>query len=428
MSHMKNSRRVRGIVAVRADASGDPKAILAEMKTAFEAFKAERDEEIAAIRKGQEDVVKTEKVDRINSEITSLQKSLDEVNQTVAALRVGSGAGDSHDPAKAEHAQVFSKWFRKGDRAIDADLHDLEVKAALSTDSDPDGGYLVPEEMATTIDRVVGTVSIMRDLATVLPVGTDTYKKLVNMGGAGSGWVGEKDARTETDTPTLRELIFNAQELYANPATTQKALDDARLDIATWLANEVSVEFAEQEGAAFITGNGVNKPRGILAYDTVANASHAWGKIGFVKSGVAAALTDESNNGSDALISLYYSLKQQYRNGASFLMSDATMETVRKFKDGDGNYLWSPATAGGEVPTFLGKPVRTDDNMSAVEANAFPIAFGNFQRAYLIIDRFGTRVLRDPYTNKPYVHFYTTKRVGGGIQNFEAMKLLKVAA
>ena len=346
----------------------------------------------------------------------------------MAALRVG-GAGSDENPAAKEHAQAFEKWFRKGDKAgVESELEELQVKAALSTDSDPDGGYVVPEEMSNTIDRVVGTVSAMRGLATTLPVGTDTYKKLVSQGGAGSGWVGERESRTETDTPTLRELVFNTQELYANPATTQKALDDARMNIEQWLANEVSVEFAEQEGSAFISGDGVNKPRGILAYDKVANASYTWGKTGFVKSGVAAALTDGSNNGSDAMISLYYSLKQQYRNGATWLMSDATMETVRKFKDGDGTYLWSPATAGGEVPTFLGKPVNTDDNMDAVGANLFPIAFANFNRAYLIIDRFGTRVLRDPFTNKPYVHFYTTKRVGGGIQNFEAIKLMKVAA
>lgn len=426
MTPMNTSRKVRGIVAVRADANGDPKAILAEMQTAFEAFKTERDEEIAALKKGQADVVKSEKVDRINSDITKMQKALDDVNQTMAALRVG-GAGDQVDPAKAEHTQAFNKWFRKGDRAVDADLHDLEVKAALSTDSDPDGGYLVPEEMSDTIDRVVGTVSVMREIATVLPVGAPTYKKLVGQGGASSGWVGEKDARTETDTPTLRELIFNTQELYANPATTQSALDDGRMDIATWLANEVSIEFAEQEGAAFVSGDGNAKPRGILGYDTVANGSYSWGKVGFAKTGVAAALTDGSNNGSDAMISLYYALKEQYRNGATWLMSDAVMESVRKFKDGDGTYLWSPATAAGEVPTFLGKPVRTDDNMDAVGAGKFPVAFGNFKRAYLIIDRFGTRVLRDPYTNKPYVHFYTTKRVGGGIQNFEAIKLLKVS-
>lgn len=427
MTMITHPRAERGIVRVRADASGDPNVILGELKAAFEAFKAERDEEIAALRKGQADVVKTEKVDRINSEITALQRTLDEVNQAIAALRLGS-TGDSADPAVTEHAQAFNAWFRKGDRAIDADLRGLEVTAGLATDSDPDGGYLVPEETSNTIDRVVGTVSVMRELATVLPIGTDTYKKLMNMGGASSGWVGEKSDRPETDTPTLRELIFNAQELYANPATTQKALDDARLDIASWLANEVAIEFAEQEGAAFISGDGSNKPRGILGYDTVANSSYAWGKVGFVKSGVAAALTDSSNNGSDALISLYYALKQQYRNGASWLMSDAVMETVRKFKDGDDNYLWSPASSAGEVPSFLGKPVRTDDNMEEIAAGKFPVAFGNFQRAYLIVDRFGTRVLRDPFTNKPYVHFYTTKRVGGGIQNFEALKLLKVAA
>jgi len=425
MTHVDHAR-FRGLSGVRADAS-DPKALIGELNKAWEAFKADHTKEISDIKAGLADVVQTEKVDRINADITELGKQLDEANKAISALKVGGSGGDN-DPAVSDHAAAFNAWFRKGDRAIDADLRDLEVKAALTTDKDDDGGYLVPEEMSNTIDRVVGTVSIMREMATVMQIGTDTYKKLVNQGGTGSGWVGEREERPETATPTLRELVFNAQELYANPATTQRALDDARLDIASWLANEVSIEFAEQEGAAFVSGDGVNKPRGILGYDTVANASYTWGKVGFAKTGVAAALTDGSNNGSDAMISLYYALKQQYRNGASFLMSDATMETVRKFKDGDGTYLWSPATAGGEVPTFLGKPVRTDDNMDAVAANAFPIAFGNFQRAYLIVDRFGTRVLRDPFTNKPYVHFYTTKRVGGGIQNFEALKLLKVAS
>lgn len=425
MTHV-NQSRFRGMGVVRADAT-DPKALLGEINKAFEAFKAEHTKEIADVKAGMADVVQTEKVDRINADITKMNSEFDKLNEQIAALKLG-GAGSDADPAKAEHATAFNAWFRKGDRAIDADMRDLEVKAALTTDKDDDGGYLVPEEMASEIDRVVGTVSAMRSLASTMTVGTDTYKKLVNQGGTGSGWVGEREARGETDTPNLRELIFNAQELYANPATTQRALDDARLDIATWLANEVSTEFAEQEGLAFISGNGVNKPRGILGYDTVANASYTWGKVGFVKSGVAAALTDGSNDGSDAMIDLYYALKQQYRNGATWLMSDATMGKARKFKDGDGNYLWSPATSAGEVPSFLGKPVATDDNMDAVGANAFPIAFSNFNRSYLVIDRFGTRVLRDPFTNKPYVHFYTTKRVGGGIQNFEAIKLMKVAA
>ena len=420
--------RARGIVAVRADMS-DPKAILAELQKTFEAFKAENDAEIKALKKGQEDVVQSEKVDRINADITSLNKALDDVNSVMAALKAGGAGGSTVDPAKREHAEVFSKWFRKGDRAIaDADLGALEVKASLTTQSDPDGGYLVPEEMAGTIDRVVGTVSVLRDMASVMTISTDTYKKLINMGGAGSGWVGETEARPETNAPTLRELAFNVMELYANPAATQGMLDDGRIDIAAWLGNEVAIEFAEQEGAAFVSGNGVAKPRGLLSYTNVANASYTWGSLGYIPTGVAAALSDGSNNGADAMIDLYYGLKEQYRNGASWLTSDATAGKMRKFKDGDGTYLWGNPVNAGETPTFLGKPVRTDDNMPAVAANAYPTAFGNFQRGYLIVDRFGIRVLRDPFTNKPYVHFYTTKRVGGGVQNFEAIKLLKVAA
>ncbi len=423
MNMMVTPRRARGVVSVRADVS-DPTKILNEMRSAFEAFKADNDKALADLKKGQADVVQTEKVDRINTEISTLQKALDETNAMLAAIRTG-GAGTAADPAVAEHARAFNSWFRKGDRAVDADLHALEVKAALTTDSDPDGGYLVPEEMASTIDRVVGTVSVMRDISSVMTISGDTYTKLVNMGGAGAGWVGEREARPETAAPTLRQLVFNTMELYANPAATQKMLDDGRIDIGQWLGNEVAEAFAEQEGAAFISGNGVNKPRGLLAYDPVANASWAWGKIGFVKSGGAAGFA--ADDPADAIIDLTYALKQGYRNGASFLMSDATMGAVRKLKDGDGAYLWRIPEGSEGVPTILGKPVRTDDNMPAIGANDFPIAFGNFPRAYLIIDRFGIRVLRDPFTNKPFVHFYTTKRVGGGVQNFEAVKLLKIA-
>ena len=427
--NMALNHRARGLVGVRADTRSAIE-IFAELRTAVEEMKAAHEEELKGIKNKFADVVQTEKVDRINNEISTLQKALDEANAAIAALRVGPGGGGDIDPAAAEHAEIFNAWFRRGERAIDADLSELEVKASLTTDSDPDGGYLVPEEMANTIDRVAGTVSIMRNLASVMTIGSDTYKKLVNMGGAGSGWVGEKEERPATATPELRELIFNVQELYANPGATQRLLDDSRVDIAQWLANEVAIEFAEQEGSAFISGDGVSKPRGLLSYPTVANGGYSWGKVGFVKSGKAADFADVSASVSpaDALIDLYYALKQQYRNGAMFLMSDVVMGRVRKFKDADGAYIWAPPAAPEAPGTVLGKPVATDDNMPAVEANAYPVAFGNFQRAYLIIDRFGVRVLRDPYTNKPYTHFYTTKRVGGGVQNFEALKLLKIAA
>lgn len=417
--------RARGIVGVRADAS-TPATILAELQTTFEQFKAERTKELDDIKNKLGDVVQTEKVDRINNELSQLSKELDAVNASLAAVRVG-GAGEAIDPAKAEHAQAFNRFFRKG---VDAGLADLEVNAKLTTQSDPDGGYLVPEEMEGTIDRGLGTVSTIRSLSRVVNISTDTYKKLVNQGGASSGWVGEETARAGTDSPTLREIAINTGELYAMPAATQKALDDARIDVAAWLADEVSIEFAEQEGDAFANGNGINKPRGILSYTNVANASYSWGNLGYVATGEAAVFKapTASVSPADCLIDLYYSLKQGYRNGASFLMSDATMNTVRKFKDADGAFIWAPPTGAAEVATILGKPVYTDDNMPAVGADAYPIAFGNFTRGYLIVDRTGVRVLRDPFTSKPNVLFYTTKRVGGAVVNFEAIKLLKVAA
>lgn len=417
--------RGRGILAVRAE-TGSATKILAELQKTFEDFKVERDKELADIKAGMADVVQTEKVDRINAEITTLQKALDETNAMLAAVKVG-GVGGTTDPDKTEHAQAFDRFFRRG---VDAGLRDLEVKAKLTTQSDPDGGYLVPEETEAGIDRVLGTVSTIRSLARTISISTNTYKKLVNMGGATSGWVGEEQDRPGTATPTLREIAINTGEIYAMPGATQTSLDDARIDLAAWLADEVSIEFAEQEGAAFAHGDGINKPRGILSYDKVANASYAWGKLGFVVSGKAGGFADASTTVSpaDCLIDLYYALKSGYRNGASWLMSDATMNTVRKFKDAEGAYIWAPPSGAAEVATILGKPVYTDDNMPAVAASEFPIAFGDFSRSYLIVDRIGIRVLRDPFTSKPNVLFYTTKRVGGGIVNFEALKLLKIAA
>lgn len=417
------SNRVRGIVSARAD--GDANKVLANLTKAFEDFKAENNKELADLKKGQADVVQTEKVDKINAEVEKLGKELDAINAAVAAGKIGGGAKE--DPDKAAHATAFDRFFRKG---VDNGLHDLEVKAKLTTQSDPDGGYLVPEETEAGIDRVLGTVSTIRSLARVISISGDTYKKLINVGGATSGWVGEEDDRPETATPKLREIAVNTKELYANPAITQTSLEDARIDIAAWLADEVSIEFAEQEGAAFANGDGVKRPRGLFSYDNVSNDAYSWGKLGFVPSGKAAGFADASAtvNPADALIDLYYALKAGYRNGASWLMSDRTMAQVRKFKDAEGAYIWAPPTGTAEVATILGKPVHNDDNVAGVAAGAFPIAFGDFQRGYLVVDRLGISVLRDPYTAKPNVHFYTKKRVGGGVVNFEAIKLLKISA
>lgn len=212
-------------------------------------------------------------------------------------------------------------------------------------------------------------------------------------------------------------------ELYANPAATQTLLDDASVDIGQWLAEEVQTSFSEAEGAAFIAGTGVNQPRGLLSYDTVANGSYAWGKLGFITTGASADFHTEDP--ADCLIDVIYGIKQGYRQNARWLMNRAVQGKIRKFKDDQDNYLWQPGIQAGQPATLLGYPIVDDDNMSNVGANAFPVAFGDFNRGYLVIDRTGIRVLRDPYTNKPFVHFYTTKRVGGGVQDFAAIKLLK---
>ena len=395
------------LLAVRADATA--LLAIADIQKAFEEFKAANDQKLSA----KADVVLDEKVERINADIT---KQLDELNAKLMAVSVGAGNGD--DPAKAVYAKAFDAFFRRG--------AETELQASLATNSKPDGGYLVPETMEATIDRVLGKVSAIRALSRVIPISTQQYQKIVNLGGTASGWVGEEESRPQTATAVLSRLIFEAMELYASPYATQTMLDDARVNIEQWLADEVQTEFAEQEGAAFVTGDGVKRPKGFLSYDKVVNGSYAWGKTGFVISGNASAFA--STAPADAIIDLLFALKQGYRGNAAFVMNDVTMSTVRKFKDADGNYLWAAPTAAGAVPTILGKPVVTDDNMPDVGAGTFPIAVADWNRAYLIVDRAGIRVLRDPYTQTPNVRFYTTKRVGGGIQNFEAIKLLKIAA
>jgi HK97 family phage major capsid protein len=398
------------------------KALIMDLGKTFEEFKAENDRRLKELEAGKNDPLLAEKVDKINAEISNLAEMKRQVEAMEKVVnRPAFGGGHSElDQAKSEHRQAFDKWFRKG---IDSGLRDLEIKANLSTLSDPDGGFLVPEEMETAIERVAETVSAMRRICSVMTIGTDTYKKPVNQGGATSGWVGEKGSRAETTTPTLAEIVINTKEMYAMPAATQTLLDDARIDVAAWLADEVAIEFNEKEADSFIHGNGVEQPKGIAAYTTVANASYGWGKIGYIASGKTTAFDD-----ADKLFDLQHALKSVYRNGAAWLMNDATQNHIRKFKDGEGNYLWRPGLLEGAPNVLLGKPVEIDDNVDDIGAGKYPIFFGNFRRAYLIVDRMGIRVLRDPYSSKPYVLFYTTKRVGGGITVYDALKALKVSA
>lgn len=399
------------------------KETIQALGSAFEQFKAENDARLKEIeKKGHADPLLAEKVEKINADISKMadmKKQLEAIETAIARSEFAGGGVSAKDKETIAKAKAFTHLMRGN---IDA-VKDMDIQASASTLSDPDGGFTVPEEVDKSIDRIQGTMSAMRRLSTVRSISTDTYKKLVNVGGSTSGWVSEKGTRAETDTPTLKEIAINTKELYAMPAATQTLLDDSAVDIGAWLASEVGIEFNEEEGAAFISGNGVDKPKGIAAYSMVANSGYSWGKVGFIVSGHATLL-----NNMDKLIDLQHALKTSYRNGAAFLMNDATCAVIRKVKDGDGNYIWRPGMLEGAPDTLFGKPVEYDDNIDDIGAGKFPIFYANFKRAYLIIDRIGTRVLRDPYTSKPYVLFYTTKRVGGGIVMYEAIKCLKISA
>lgn len=419
-----------GSVAAAAAAApavtmADVVKLLGDIQNAHKELRDKNDARLAALEKGKGDVVADEQVTRISADVVAMQKIMDEFSAQMTAQRMGAaGAADSQASSDVRaHRDAFRAWFCYG-RGEEA-LRNFEVKAALSTDSKPDGGFVVPEEVEAAITRAIGTVSVIQRLATVRTISTGNYKKLHGLGGATHGWVGEKASRPETNTPTLSELDFPVLEMYAMPGATQNILDDARIDIGGWLGDEVQITFAEQEGAAFVTGDGNAKPRGVTSYTKIANASYAWGKTGFVVTGVAAALSDGSNNGVDGLKRLKYALKAAYLPGATFVMNRNTAYAVSILKDSDGNYLWQPSVQVGEPSILLGHPVEQDDNFVDPGSATYPVAFGDFKRGYVVVDRSGITVLRDPYTNKPYVMFYTTKRVGGGIQDFDAIKLLK---
>jgi len=388
---------------------------------AFDAFKGANDERLAALEKRSADVVADEKVERIGRALDEHKRALDEL--TLAAQRPAlSGERKTAPYQTRERKQAFDRYVRKGDAGgLDA----LELKA-LSAGSDPDGGYTVPLEIESTIDRVLAKASPIRAIATVRAIGANVYRKPITTSGAATGWVGETDSISQTNTPTLAALDFPAMELYAMPAATQTLLDDSQVDIEQWLAEEVQIVFAEQEGAAFVSGDGSNKPTGFLSSTTVADGSWVWGKLGYIASGAAGAFA--SSNPSDALLDLAYAPKQGYRANGRWVMNRKTESAVRKFKDSTGNYIWQPGTSAGQPATLFGYPVTEVEDMPDIAANAYAIAFGDFARGYLVVDRVGIRVLRDPYSAKPYVLFYTTKRVGGGVQNFEAIKLMKFAA
>jgi len=393
----------------------------AEMMRAFEAFRETNDERLAQIERKRSDVLLDEKVARIDSVIDAHQRRLDELTLKSARPALTAERKPQADDAR-EHKAAFESYIRSGESA---GLRQLETKA-MSAGSNPDGGYLAPPELETEIGKRLRDISPIRSIAGVREISASVYRKPMMTTGPATGWVGETAARPQTASPVLDELSFPAMELYAQPAATATLLEDAAVNLDEWLASEIDQVFAEQEGAAFVAGDGVNKPKGFLSYANVANSAWAWGQIGYIATGAAGAFP--ASNPSDVLIDLIYAIKAGYRQNGLFVMNRRTQSAVRKFKAADGHYLWQPPAQAGSRASLMTFPLVEAEDMPEIGADSFSMAFGDFRRGYLVVDRQGVRVLRDPYSAKPYVLFYTTKRVGGGVQDFDAIKLLKFAA
>lgn len=349
----------------------------------------------------------------IRSDVEDVKGRLDRVSRAAARPPLDGGA-----PASPEMKGFVDGYLRRG--------RETELKS-MTAAAPADGGYAVPREIDAMIARQLTEISPIRALAQVVQTGTSGYRKLVSTGGTASGWVSEAAVRPETDTPKFAEIAPPSGELYANPAASQTMLDDAAFDLETWLASEIAVEFARAEGAAFVGGTGVNQPKGFLAAPVAAavDGVRAFGTLEYIGSGDASGF---DANPDAKLIDLVHTIKAGHRQGASWVMNSATLATVRKLKTADGAFLWQPGLVEGQPDRLLGYPVVEVEDMPDVAAGTFPIAFGNFRAGYLIAERSATTILRDPFTNKPFVHFYATRRVGGQVLDSEAIKLLKVEA
>jgi HK97 family phage major capsid protein len=419
-------------------------AVAGVNKTFEEWKKADAEREAELKRLGAEMPETKSKLDKIEADLEKFQKTADDAFLAMKrAQRVVAETGGDDLEAKAakwsallgklngkasqeisvegmsEYKRAFDAFMRKDERKLNAD----EFKA-LSVGSDPDGGYVVHPDMSGRIVTKIFETSPMRAFASVQTISTDALEGLFDLDEAAAVWVAETEARNETDTPQLKTYRIPAHEMSAQPAATQKLLDDAEIDMEAWLAGKVADKFARTENAAFVTGNGDGKPRGFLTY---ASGTTLPGQIERFDTGANGAFA-AAPNGGDVLIDALYGLKAPYRANATWFMNRATTKLVRKLKDSDGAYLWSPGIAAGQPATLLGYPVASFEDMPDPATDSLSIAVGDMRAAYQIVDRAGIRVLRDPYTAKPYVRFYTTKRVGGDVVNFEALKLIEFTA
>ncbi|MBC7522044.1 MAG: phage major capsid protein [Sandarakinorhabdus sp.] len=352
------------------------------------------------------------------AELNALRAEMGRLANLVTARSVDRPALAGAKSATGANGSFGAGYLRKGETGGD------EIKAA-SVGNGPKGGVAVPTLINDVVDKVLFTSSPIRSIAQVVDIGSANYRKLITTTGVVSGWVSETAARPETETPVFAEIAPPMGELYANPAASQAMLDDAFFNVEEWLGMEIGREFARAEGVAFVTGDGINKPRGFLtaANSAADDSTRAFGTLQFITSGAPGGFA--ASNPQDRLIDLVHSLATPYRQGASWVMNSATLARVRKMKDLDGGFIWQPALAADQPATLLGYPVIEVAAMPDVAVDSLSIAFGNFQAGYLIVQRRETAVLRDPFSNKPYVNFYATRRVGGAVVDSRAIKLMK---
>lgn len=318
----------------------------------------------------------------------------------------------------APHMKAFGEYLRTGD---DDGLRGLEFETkSMSTLVNSDGGFLVDPQTSERIQSVLRSTASLRAVASVVKVESTSYDVLIDHSDLGAGWATETAAASETGTPSIDRISIPLHELSALPKVSQRLLDDSAFDVEGWLATRVADRFSRAEASAFITGDGVDKPKGLLSHPAVDNDSWSWDSIGYVPTGI-----DGGIGGGDAIIDLVYALGAEYRANATFVMNSKTAGVVRKLKDADGRFLWADSLADGEPARLMGYPVLVAEAMPDVASDSLSIAFGDFAAGYTIAERPDLRVLRDPFSAKPHVLFYATKRVGGDVSDFAAIKLLK---
>ncbi len=382
---------------------------------AWESFKQVNNARLNEIeRKGSADPLYQEHLAKINHSLNNYKQRVDMIETAVSRPALGANT-DTKSGVPSEYSKAFRTYLRKG---MDAGLEALESKA-LSVGSDSDGGYLVTETMSESIVRKIHESSPMRALARVEIISTDALDVIEDASDASASWTGETDSVTDTTTPQVGKHTIFTHEMYAQPKATQKLLDDAAIDVEMWIAEKVANKFARMEAGAFVSGDGTNQPKGILSYAD----GTSWGEIEQVASGTSGEVT------ADGLVALYYSLQEDYARNATFLMNRAVTQNVRLLKESTTDqYIWQPGLAAGAPDTLLGVPVAQAADMPVASADSLSVAVADFSQAYLIVDRIGLRVLRDPFTDKPFVKFYTTKRVGGEVVNFDAIKVMTLSA